>query len=147
MNLLHELKDFYSYLTTWNLTLLILFNLGYLQNHYYDLLFLSIFISVCSFIFTYIYPKKFKFKIGKLINYTFKGKELIIFDLICHQIPLVLLFNKKLYYHKKKTYLFVLIPLIYKLLLNDNYQRYGLKDELIYKLYFILFIFYFFYFT
>ena len=143
MDCINSIKDIYSYLTIWNLTLLILFSFGYLQNNYYDLLFFSIFISCCSFTFTYINPKKFVLKIGK-INYTFKGKELIIFDILCHHLPLILIFNKRLDYQHKKTYLFILVPLIYKLLLNDNYERYGLKDKFIFSNYFILFIFYYF---
>lgn len=144
MYFIHELKDIFSYLTTWNLTLLSLFSLGYFQNYYYDLLFLSIYISCCSFIFTYIEPKKIKFKVGNLVNYTFKGKELIIFDLIFHHIPLVMIYNLYKYKYKCKTYLFVIIPLIYKLMLNDNYERYGLKDKIIFPIYFFIFIFYFF---
>ena len=143
MDCINPIKDIYSYLTTWNLTLLILFSLGYLQNNYYDLLFLSIFISICSLTFTYINPKQFIFKAGKF-KYTFKGKELIIFDILCHHLPLVLIFNKRLNYQYKKTYLFILAPLIYKLILNDNYERYGLKDEFIFLTFSIIFIFYYF---
>jgi len=141
MNIICALKDLYSYLTTWNITLLILLNLGYLKDYYYDILFISIFISCCSFIFTYIYPKQMFIKID---NYKFllKGKELIIFDLIFHHIPLILIFNKKNMFKINKTYLFVLIPLIYKILLNDNYERYGLTNETIFILYFFVFILY-----
>ena len=139
MNLILGIKDLYSYLTMWNLTLILLLSLGYLNEYYYDILFLSIYVSICSFIFTYIYPKKLLFKVDN-INYEFKGSRLKLFDLICHHIPLILILNKKILYNK--TYMFIIIPLIYKILLNDNYERYGLKDELIFIVYFIIFLFY-----
>lgn len=142
MNFINSIKDIYCYLTIWNLTLLILC-INYFQDIYYDLLFLSIFISICSFTFTYINPKKLDLKIGKF-NYTLKGKELIIFDILFHHIPVILFFTQMKNYKLKKKYIFILIPLVYKLLLNDNYKRYGLKDKFIFKIYFILFLFYYF---
>jgi hypothetical protein len=139
MNLILSIKDLYSYLTMWNLTLILLLSLGYLDEYYYDILFLSIYVSICSFIFTYIYPKKLLFKVDK-INYEFNGRRLKLFDLICHHIPLILILNKRILYNK--TYMFIIIPLLYKVLLNDNYKRYGLKDEVVFALYFIIFLFY-----
>ena len=144
MNNLNILKDLYSYYTTWNLNLIVLYHLGYLKNYYYDILFSSIYVSCISFIFTYITPRKLVLKVDK-INYTFKGKELIIFDLICHHIPLIYMFSKKKKcFIKDIKYLFVILPLIYKVLLNDNYDRYGINDKLIFTLYFFVFIFYYF---
>ena len=141
MNIICIIKDFYSYLTMWNLTLIFLFYIGYLQKYYYDLLFLSLFISGCSFAFTYIYPQKFTLKINNF-KITFKGTKLIILDLISHHIPLLFLLCKYNNYVHNKTYIFILIPLIYTLLLNDHYERYGLKDEYIFIIYFFIFFFY-----
>ena len=64
-----------------------------------------LFYFICSLTFTYINPKQFIFK-GKF-KYTFKGKELIIFDILCHHLPLVLIFNKRLNYQYKKTKLYI----------------------------------------
>ena len=56
MNLLNALKDLYSYLTSWNITFIILLKLGYLKDYYYDIFYLS-YILVLLFYF-YLHTSK-----------------------------------------------------------------------------------------
>ena len=142
MNLLNALKDLYSYLTSWNITFIILLKLGYLKDYYYDIFYLSLYISFCSFIFTYIHPKKLLFKIDSF-EYLLEGKELIFFDILNHHLPLVYLFSQSNFYPKKKYYLFTLVSLLYKVMMNDNYERYGLKDKILIPLNLFVLLFYF----
>ena len=135
--------DFFSYYTSWNISFLILFIFGNLTEYYYDLLFNTLFISACSFYFTYIHPKVFLLKLDEY-EYTFVGTKLKLLDLICHHLPSIFLLSYWNYYkdNRTKKYLFLFIPLIYKLLLNDNYERYGLTDITVFSIYFFIFIFY-----
>lgn len=141
MNLFNVIKDLYSYLTFWNITFIILLQLGFLQDYYYDIFYLSLYISLCSFIFTHIKPKKLLLKIDSF-EYLLKGGELIFFDILCHHLPLFYIFYVRNSYVKKEYYLFILVTVIYKIIINDNYERYGLEDELLILLHLFVLLFY-----
>ena len=50
----------FKYLTWWNLVLVTLYNLGFIQYLYFDILFMTIFISIMTIYIVYIHPKLVK---------------------------------------------------------------------------------------
>ena len=77
-----------SYFTSWVFFIHILYHLGIFKMFQYSLLILSILVSIMGIFITYIHPKKIYIPIiDKHIN----NKELIIYDFIFHQLPLILL--------------------------------------------------------
>ena len=110
------------YFTVWILIFHFIYYIGF--NYYqYSLLFCSILISICGFILTYIYPKKITVP---YVNLIITNKYLIVFDLIFHQLPLLLLlyfYNKKI---KNDNLIFGLSLLVLYLVLNDPIKIYKL---------------------
>ena len=127
MNILIYIRDIYLYLM-WVLTLTIIYQFGYLQKFYFDILFLNIIVSLFSIHFVYI-KNKINLKYGD-INMEITGVNLIIGDLIFHQLPLVMHLMKG--GEINKLYLFPILSIIYKVIVNDNKSRYGLNDTLIF---------------
>ena len=90
----HNWFDFYTIrtLTIWSIYILIMMFCTYNNNYWKNLfglvlLILLITISLGSIFIVYIYPKYIYLP---LLNYTIKGNELYIVDIVFHQIPLIL---------------------------------------------------------
>lgn len=111
------------YFTAWILILHFIYIIG-LKNFQYSLLFLSIIVSIVGFIITYIYPKELKIP---YLNLIIKGIHLKLFDLLCHQVPLILLlilYDKKI---KNDNLIFALVIIVLYLLFNNPIKIYNLQ--------------------
>ena len=117
-------KKIYKYYTSWGLTLTILYYLGDFEDYYLDLVFIHLMISMLTLYIVYIEPKILHIDLG-IIKYDLAGSELIISDIICHHIPLLLLLANpgKI----KKSYLPIVLPLIYRII-NNPKEIYDIDD-------------------
>ena len=77
-----------TYFTSWVFFIHILYHLGILKMFQYSLLILSIIVSILGLLITYIHPKKIYIPI---IDRNINNKELILYDFIFHQLPLIVL--------------------------------------------------------
>ena len=136
---LKKLKSMFKYLTWWNLVLVILYNLGFIQYLYFDILFLSVFISIMTIYIVYVYPKKIVKKVGDK-TYELEGDDLIKSDLLMHHLPLLIMLLRK--GPIKKTYLFIILPILYNIFFKGVLERYLVNEQLIFVVYFPLLILY-----
>ena len=75
------LKKSFRYFTIWVLFLGLIFQMGGLQEFYFDILFLHLLMSILSFYLVYIYPKKIIIDL-EIKNFELTGNTLILLDLI-----------------------------------------------------------------
>ena len=117
-------KKIYKYYTSWGLTLTFLYYLGDFEDYYLDLVFLHLMISMLTLYIVYIEPKILHIDLG-IIKFDLEGPRLIISDIICHHIPLLLLLANpgKI----KKSYLPIVLPLIYRII-NNPKEIYDIDD-------------------
>jgi hypothetical protein len=104
------------YFTNWMLLLNVLYYFGILTNYQESILFVTISVAFLGSVLVYIYPRKIFIKhIGTEI----KGYEYQLIDLMCHQLPLILLL---LFYDPKikpdNLILGAVLMLIYVVLFN-----------------------------
>lgn len=104
------------YYTIWSVILQFLYYIGILQNYQESLFFIVLIVSVIGFIMTYIHPR---YIIVPYLNKKISGRLYKIFDLIFHQVPLLIfvyLYDTK----KKKDNLLLLLwsVLLYIILFN-----------------------------
>jgi hypothetical protein len=118
---IHVLK----YFTSWVNILQILLVFGLLSEYYYQILLLSIIISINGFILTYIHPKHIYVDIGS-IKLNLGGNTFKIIDFFLHHIPLIVILslsarNKKKYGKMSKS---ITLPfsllVIYKIFNNPE---------------------------
>ena len=83
------------YFTFWVITLDILYYLDIIENCGLSLVFLHSIVLLGSFIFVYIHPKYLDIDLYdknlNIIKKRFRGKELIIFDIIFHWLSFIIL--------------------------------------------------------
>ena len=105
-----------TYFTSWVFFIHILYHLGILKMFQYSLLILSIIVSILGLLITYIHPKKIYIPI---IDRNINNKELILYDFIFHQLPLIVLL---LFYNvnikNDNTIFAISLIVIYLLLFN-----------------------------
>ena len=77
-----------TYFTSWVFFIHILYHLGIFKMFQYSLLILSIIVSIIGLFITYVHPKKIYIPI---IDRNIDNKELILYDFIFHQLPLIVL--------------------------------------------------------
>lgn len=76
------------YFTNWTLFLQALYYFGVLKRYQESILFITIFVSFMGLILAYVYPRRI---VLKNIEIEVNGVDYQIIDLMCHQIPLLLL--------------------------------------------------------
>lgn len=130
-DILTIIKKFYKYYTFWVLTITFLYYLGDFEDYYLDLVFLHLMISMITLYIVYVEPKELHIDLG-IIKYDLEGPCLIISDILFHHIPLLLLLANP--GKMKKSYLFLLLPLIYRLI-NNPKEVYGINDILTFLTY------------
>jgi len=132
------LKKILGYFTWWVLLFGGIYHLGGLQEYYLDILFLHLLMSILSFYLVYIYPKKIHVDLG-IVKFDITGYKLMIMDLFCHQLPtlLIILTGGSI----NKNYLFIWLPLFYRLLNSIN-ERYLIDDITGFAVYIFLLIIY-----
>mgnify|MGYP005661896551 CR=1 FL=1 len=140
-DILTIVKKFYKYYTFWVLTITFLYYLGDFEDYYLDLVFLHLMISMITLYIVYVEPKKLHIDLG-IKKYDLEGHRLIISDILLHHIPLLLLLANP--GKMKKSYLFLLLPLIYRLL-NNPKEVYGINDILTFLTYVFCLAIYLFY--
>jgi len=135
------LKKSFRYFTIWVLFLGLIFQMGGLQEFYFDILFLHLLMSILSFYLVYIYPKKIIIDL-EIKNFELTGNTLILLDLIFHHLPTILIILTGGV--KNKSFLFPLLPLLYRFL-NNPKKRYLVDDIVGFIGYFFLLIIYLFF--
>jgi hypothetical protein len=130
-DILTIIKKFYKYYTFWVLTITILYYLGDFEDYYLDLVFLHLMISMITLYIVYVEPKILHIDLG-IIKYDLEGPRLIISDILLHHIPLLLLLANP--GKMKKSYLFLLLPLFYRLF-NSPKDVYGINDIVSFMIY------------
>jgi hypothetical protein len=143
-NKLNTLKEkilfiisFFRYFTLWVIILDIIYYLGLIKNIELSLIYLHIFVIICSFYIFYLKKEELIIKLYKL-EFKLKKKFVVILDFIFHWLPLLILFgyiyikNKKI----KNTFnvLFLLLTPILYLLINDPLKYYQFEIKFIYFL-------------
>tara|TARA_B100000795_G_C22805081_1_gene444311 strand:- start:3896 stop:4333 length:438 start_codon:yes stop_codon:yes gene_type:complete len=123
-NTLIVLRKAFGYFTIWVLILGLFYHMGNLQEYYFDILFLHLLMSLLSLYVTYVHPKKIMVDL-ELVKFDIIGNKLIIVDLIFHHLPTILIILTGGV--KNKSFIFPLLPLLYRFLNNPN-VRYGLDD-------------------
>ena len=83
------------YFTVWALIIQAFYYIGVLKRYQESVLFIAITVAFIGAVLVYIYPRRI---VLKNIEVEFKGHQYQIFDLLCHQLPLILLL---LYYDPK----------------------------------------------
>lgn len=78
----------FIYFTTWTLLLNVLYYMGVLKRYQESILFITISVAFLGAVLVYIYPKRI---VLKNFDVEIKGHEYQILDLLCHQLPLLLL--------------------------------------------------------
>ena len=135
------IRKMYNYFTIWVLTLSLLYYLGEFEDYYIDLLILHLLISIISFNFVYIHPKRLIVDLG-VRKFNLEGNILRILDVLFHHLPFILfLVNKG---KIKKSYLLITLPFIYRLF-YDPEKIYGIKDITALMIYFFCLSIYLFY--
>ena len=106
----------FIYFTNWMLLLNVLYYMGVLKRYQESILFITISVAFLGAIMVYIYPKRI---VLKNFDVEIKGHEYQLFDLFCHQMPLLLLlifYDPKI---KPDNLLFgVCLMLIYMVIFN-----------------------------
>ena len=105
-----------TFFTFWGLVLQGLYYLGILKSYQFSILLLCIVISICGFIITYIHPKYIYIP---YINIKIMGMANILFDIMLHQVPLLLFimrYDKNI--ERDNGILFLLVILLYLLIFN-----------------------------
>lgn len=106
----------FIYFTTWTLLLNVLYYMGVLKRYQESILFITISVAFLGAVLVYIYPKRI---VLKNFDVEIKEHEYQIVDLLCHQLPLILLlifYDPKI---KPDNLLFgVVIMLIYIVIFN-----------------------------
>jgi hypothetical protein len=90
-NFIDDIYNFltiFTYLTSWNLILIVFYLFGYLEEYYHTILLLQICIVIGSIYIIYI--KRF-FKYERHTDIIIPQKNLILLDLLIHQLPLYIL--------------------------------------------------------
>ena len=140
-DILTIIKKLYKYYTLWVITLTFLYYLGDFEDYYLDLVFLHLMISMLTLYIVYIEPKILHIDLG-IIKFDLEGPKLVLLDILFHHIPLLLLLANP--GKMKKSYLFLLLPLIYRLL-NNPKEVYGINDILTFLTYVFCLAIYLFY--
>lgn len=78
----------FVYFTTWALLLQVFYYFGVLKRYQESILLITASVAFLGAVLVYIYPRKVKLQ---QLDIEIKGHEYQIIDLLCHQIPLILL--------------------------------------------------------
>ena len=121
----------FIYFTNWMLLLNALYYIGVLKRYQESILFITITVAFLGAIMVYIYPRRI---VLKNFDVEIKGHEYQIFDLFCHQLPLILLL---VFYDPKikpdNLVVGVCLMLIYMLIFNPlkiyNFESLKLKEN------------------
>lgn len=112
-----------TYLTCWNLILIVFYLCGYLEEYYHTILLLQICIVIGSIYIVYI---KKSFKYERHTDIIIPEKNLSLLDLLMHQLPLyILLLQRESNPNGVKLGLY-LLPIYYYLLFGS--KKYNLNN-------------------
>lgn len=123
LNLNTFLKIIFTYFTFWSIILQILYYSNFVKIYQESILYIALIVSLVGFIITYIYPKRLNIKyniIGEI-----KGKTLQIYDLVFHQLPLLLLLYNYDHTIPPDNFNFLLITIIVYLILLNPFKIYN----------------------
>ena len=118
-----NLISFLKYYTIWILLADILYLSGIVKNIELFLIFSHVFIIFFCFQIFYIKPKEFKTCIYS-IDIIFKGKYLLLLDLLFHYLPFFLILQnllrnqKSISINQKSLFLLIFLPTLYSLVFN-----------------------------
>jgi len=118
--LMFNLLKFY---TVWNIILVLFKNL---TIYYFDIHLSTLFVFLCGFYLSFIYPKYYIFILNnKKIKIT-GWLRFIIVDIIFHTIPLIYIINIKYEYNKQKILNQLILFFIY-LFFNNIFHIYNIR--------------------
>lgn len=140
-NFIDDIYNFLSiltYLTSWNLILIVFYLFGYLEEYYHTILLLQICIVIGSIYIIYI--KRF-FKYERHTDIIIPQKNLILLDLLIHQLPLYILLLQSGKNENCIKLSLYLLPIYYYLLFGSI--RYKLNNKELFGLVLIWLIFLF----
>lgn len=121
----------FIYFTTWMLLLNFLYYIGVLKRFQESILFITISVAFLGAVMVYIYPRRI---VLQNFDIEIKGYEYQLFDLFCHQLPLLLLL---IFYDPKikadNLLLGVGLLLIYMIIFNPlkiyNFDSINFRDN------------------
>tara|TARA_B100001057_G_scaffold461576_1_gene513692 strand:+ start:234 stop:803 length:570 start_codon:yes stop_codon:yes gene_type:complete len=117
----------FIFFTTWSLLIQAFYYFGVFKKYQESVLFITISVAFIGAVLTYVYPRRI---ILKHVNVEINGLQLQILDLICHQLPLILLL---LFYEpsiKPDNLLFAAIVILVYVLIYNPMKVYNFDKNL-----------------